>query len=144
MKLSCACNTRVRKHIEKQTIASIYTYITYWPWQDSNLQSLVPKTNALSIRPQGQVVSTSSFPLPRHGPRGVKITQDCPKTFLRRCQDVPRRIQYGSKTLPRLSQDMSRTFSRPPNTSRRWAKTAQDAPKTPSDLPRSGLGCKDQ
>ena len=26
-----------------------------WPWQDSNLQSLVPKTNALSIRPQGQV-----------------------------------------------------------------------------------------
>ena len=24
-----------------------------WPWQDSNLQSLVPKTNALSIRPQG-------------------------------------------------------------------------------------------
>ena len=26
-----------------------------WPWQDSNLQSLVPKTNALSIRPQGHV-----------------------------------------------------------------------------------------
>ena len=26
-----------------------------WPWQDSNLQSLVPKTNALSIRPQGQL-----------------------------------------------------------------------------------------
>ena len=24
-----------------------------WPWQDSNLQSLVPKTNALSIKPQG-------------------------------------------------------------------------------------------
>ena len=27
-----------------------------WPWQDSNLQPLVPKTNALSIRPQGRVV----------------------------------------------------------------------------------------
>ena len=26
-----------------------------WPWQDSNLQSLVPKTNALSIRPQGRL-----------------------------------------------------------------------------------------
>ena len=27
-----------------------------WPWQDSNLQSLVPKTNALSIRPQVQII----------------------------------------------------------------------------------------
>ena len=25
------------------------------PWQDSNLQSLVPRTNALSIRPQGHM-----------------------------------------------------------------------------------------
>ena len=32
-----------------------------WPWQDSNLQSLVPKTNALSIRPQGHSKSFQNW-----------------------------------------------------------------------------------
>ena len=31
------------------------------PWQDSNLQSLVPKTNALSIRPQGLLPVLEEF-----------------------------------------------------------------------------------
>ena len=48
----------------------------WWPWQDSNLQSLVPKTNALSIRPQGQFALQAHYQVVHANPgyRAVRQT----------------------------------------------------------------------